>query len=257
MYSVIIVDDEPWILKGLMKIVNWSKMGFEVTGAYTSSKEAWENMQNHMPDVVVTDISMPHYSGTDLLGMARKNNMKTEFVIISGYAEFSFAQSAVRYAAFDYCLKPLKPSDANDVFTRLKNYLDGKLSLHSACQTDKFDDDGESVDLNNKKFMEMINYIEENYHQRLHLNELAKKFYFNSNYCCYLFKQKLNTSFSDFVIDLRMKEVAQLLKDNTMDTSKAAKIVGYQDYYYFSKVFKKYFGITPMQYKKSMHLSRE
>ena len=261
MYSVVLLDDEPWILKGIRKTFDWNKMGFEVIGEFTSSKVAWEACSDNAPDVIFTDIRMPNYSGIDLLKMAREKMLDTEFVVISGFAEFQYVQQALRYSAFDYCLKPIQKNDADAVLEKLRNHLDKKSEMKTKVYRAQGESDSKEgiiiSELYNKKFEEMIEYIRNHYHEKLYLNELADKFYFNANYCCYLFKKMMNTTFSDFVTDLKMKEVGEIMKrDQSISIDEAARMVGYDDYYYFSKVFKKYFGITPRQYKMNSFIRR-
>ena len=59
MYQVYLIDDEPWVLIGLERLISWEEYGFCVVGKSTSSKEAWGQITQLKLDVVVTDIRMP------------------------------------------------------------------------------------------------------------------------------------------------------------------------------------------------------
>ncbi|WP_405112970.1 response regulator [Paenibacillus sp. FSL K6-1217] len=122
MYKVIIVDDESWAIRGIRSAFDWEQYGFEISGQFTSAYQAWEAIVTQEPDLVFTDIRMPEISGLDLMKRARARGIDTEFVIISGYAEFEYAQEALRFGALDYFLKPLDV-DMADTFL-------AKIALH-------------------------------------------------------------------------------------------------------------------------------
>lgn len=126
MHTVLLVDDEPWTLIGLKKVFNWSKMGFEIIDESTDSQKALQLILRKCPDVVFSDIRMPEMNGIELMKKARKVRPDTEFIFISGFAEFKYAQEALREGAFDYRLKPIDFNVANDILQRLSNYLNDK-----------------------------------------------------------------------------------------------------------------------------------
>ncbi|MEX1031548.1 MAG: response regulator [Paenibacillaceae bacterium] len=126
MYSVLLVDDEIWSLDGLRMLFDWDKMGFHVIDQVTDSSEAFDIIRSTKPDVVFTDIRMPEISGIELLSMSRQEGIASEFVIISGFAEFEYAQDALRFGAFDYHLKPIDPDMALPLLEKLKLRLQQK-----------------------------------------------------------------------------------------------------------------------------------
>lgn len=133
MYTVVLVDDEIWSLEGLTGSINWDKYGFQVVGKFTNSLESFDYICEKKPDVVFTDIRMPDMSGIDLIERARNEKLETLFVVVSGFAEFSYAQKALSNGAFEYLLKPVREDEANDVLRRLKYRLDEqKISADNA-----------------------------------------------------------------------------------------------------------------------------
>lgn len=107
MYKVIVVDDETWICKLIRKIVSWKGIGFEIVADADDGLSALNLIQEHRPDLVITDIRMPSLDGIELIKTARELNIDTEFMIISGYSDFEYARSAIKYDAFGYIVKPL------------------------------------------------------------------------------------------------------------------------------------------------------
>jgi AraC-like DNA-binding protein/DNA-binding NarL/FixJ family response regulator len=123
------VDDEPWALRGVRDVFPWELLGAEVIGAFSDSGQAFEQLLHKRPDIVVTDIKMPGMSGLEIIRYARECGIDSEFIIVSGYDDFSYAQQAIRYGVFAYLLKPLISESAADTCRRLAAHLHGKSSL--------------------------------------------------------------------------------------------------------------------------------
>ena len=105
-YSVYLVDDEPWALVYLEKIVKWEEMGFRITGKFENSVEAFNRAAAEPPDVIFIDIRMPELDGLAFMHKALEAKLPCRFVVISGFAEFGYAQEAIRMGVvYDYCLK--------------------------------------------------------------------------------------------------------------------------------------------------------
>lgn len=110
MIQLLLVDDEPIILENLASIP-WSKIGIDAVYTATSAFEAIEHLQNNPIDIVVTDIRMPEMSGLQLCETIREHWSRTKCLLLSGYAEFEYAQQALRSQTADYLLKPIKNQD--------------------------------------------------------------------------------------------------------------------------------------------------
>ena len=98
-------------------------------------------------------------------------------------------------------------------------------------------------------------YLSQNYPDpSLSLNKAAQSVYVSPSYLSRIFKQKLNLSFTDYLVKLRMEEAKKLCKQKELKTAQIAAKVGYRDASYFTLCFKKYFGITPGCYRKTYAL---
>lgn len=472
MYRVVVVDDEIWSVIGLKKILQEDSQRFELVYETTDPQDALEQICALRPDVVFTDVRMPGMSGIDLMRRVKTRGLKTEFVVISGFAEFSYVQQALQEGALDYQLKPFDRTTAkqmlNKVFEKLESkrkindlefysllrdqkdnvpdllygryghelyqklqvvllfyretnfrrmvldtgedsqafslkigprkclyvinaaqdktdLLFSRLSTHTdriekaaisrsrddagyfdqlvkeaetalldsfvypkkrifkfrntrrdivnrleerlkKCheeenfqQTfsiveslpnifedndmgiedavyfwnrtvlaasqwekdssavmdyldkyelmDRFSDLGEmcaylgtrfgqsSVKQSgtvNEKFFELLRYIDDNYAQHLLLRELCAEFYINMSYCCELFQKHKNMTFSQYLTDVRIHKACELMRYQRRTVAEACDLVGYKDYFYFNKVFKRKMGCTPADYRKSV-----
>ena len=111
MLKVIIADDERLICRLVQTLADWDSMGMEVVAMAENGLEALELVQSRHPDILITDIRMPGCDGLELIRSAKQIMPDLEVVIISGYAHFEYAQSAMKYGAGYYlCLLYTSPS---------------------------------------------------------------------------------------------------------------------------------------------------
>ncbi|MGG3311588.1 response regulator transcription factor [Paenibacillus sp. FSL W8-0187] len=107
MYKVFIVDDEPFIIEGLVDVVDWSKYGIEVVGHAENGRQALEKMAVIPVDILITDISMPVMTGLELIEGARKLNRNLKVIILSGFDDFAYLKEGMRLGIENYLLKPI------------------------------------------------------------------------------------------------------------------------------------------------------
>ena len=105
-------------------------------------------------------------------------------------------------------------------------------------------------EMNQTKFIRQIReYILENYADpELSLNKLSEQVYLTPTYVSSLFKRYMNSNFKEYLINLRMREACNLLKNTELKTYEVSERVGYPNPQYFSVLFKKYTGETPTGY---------
>lgn len=126
MYQLIIVEDEEVMRRGLACFVPWSELGFSVAGVFEDGSEAFEFLQGHACDVILTDVMMSRMNGLNLAMNVNALLPDVKVVILSGYMEFSFAKQAIQYGVVDYLVKPVDEEELADVFRKLRVRLDGE-----------------------------------------------------------------------------------------------------------------------------------
>lgn len=107
----VIVEDEPLILQQLEYSICACSPQYHVVGKASNGKDGLLEIKQHRPDIIITDIQMPMMSGLDMIAQAREDGMGGHYLILSGYGEFQYAQSALRLGVDDYLLKPIDPDD--------------------------------------------------------------------------------------------------------------------------------------------------
>lgn len=119
-YQVLIVDDEEIVCRGLSQFVKWSEHGFEVAGIAHSADDALMLVEKLSIHVVFMDIRMPGKSGLELLKILRLEAPAVKCIILSGFADFSYAQEAMRYGALDYLTKPVNLGEVEALLDRMR-----------------------------------------------------------------------------------------------------------------------------------------
>lgn len=118
MLKVLLVDDEPFILQGLTVLIDWQKEGYEIAGTASNGEEALAFLTQNKVDLIIADIKMPVMTGLELLAKIRIENISDAyFVILSGYADFNYAQEAIRYKCTEYILKPVETEELLSVLS--------------------------------------------------------------------------------------------------------------------------------------------
>ncbi len=127
MFKAFVVDDEPSVLEGLKIMIPWSELDFELCGESSDGQEALLKLEELQPHLIITDIRMPVKNGLELISEVRRLNTDMEFVILSGYSDFAYAQEAMRHQVCHYLLKPLDKDEIISVLRKIKNRLDEKF----------------------------------------------------------------------------------------------------------------------------------
>ena len=120
MKQVLLIDDEPLVLESIHTGVDWGTLGAEVCAQCTDPFEAIDYVKGNPVDVVVTDVFMPSMNGLVLCNQIQRICPRSRFIIVSSYADFSYAQKAMQFGCIGYCLKPI---DYNELTGYLKKAL--------------------------------------------------------------------------------------------------------------------------------------
>ena len=117
MLRIIIADDEFDIVELCRALITYP--GAEIVGEACNGIELLKKIEELHPDVVITDICMPGMTGLELIERAKQEFPAINFIVMSGYTEFQYAQTALRFGVWDYLLKPLDPARLQRTLDRL------------------------------------------------------------------------------------------------------------------------------------------
>ncbi|MBD2846360.1 response regulator [Paenibacillus sp. IB182496] len=134
MVHILIVDDQKPIRDGLQAMLRQFPQQPEAIHCAASGAEALELLQAHPIQLVITDIRMPEMDGLELMARTRAEGRQLEYLIISGYGEFGYAQQAIGLGAKGYLLKPVKRDDLQTALARVMQELQTRMSLSRSME---------------------------------------------------------------------------------------------------------------------------
>ncbi|WP_033164980.1 response regulator [Clostridium sp. KNHs205] len=343
MFTVQIVDDEPIVRMGLKKLIPWEELEFHTVYEAQNGEEALKQLKEHHIDLIITDIEMPIMNGMEYIKKVKELKGKQAIVILTAYAEFEYAKSAIEYGVAGYILKPIAENQIIETLNQVKKTLtvpverkytrelDKKL-IEAVLLTDSkayellaaiLEEEGqyeledisgmnlrfsyileEIVQAINKKYANLnkleplgVNltdgrqkymsrtalterfeleikrlfdildkyllvykdnvvrqasrYVVNHVDEKIGLTIISNYLNISKNYFCSLFKQETGENFLNYVTKIKMQRAKYLLKEKNMRIYEVCNYLGYTDTTYFTKLFKKYIGMTPNDYKKT------
>lgn len=240
MYKVLLVDDEPWVLRGLRGF--FASMGdrYTIIGEAENGKDALALAQEKNPDIVITDIRMPDMDGLAFVTALREHNIRARVIMLSGYAEFEYARKALQLNVDNYLLKPLDRRELGEALTKIEEKL---------AKEQMEDLEVQETEAGYSEINAIMEDIDCNFTKDITLNDLAEKYAVSISNLSGIIKRETGMTFTEHLAKRRVKKAEQLLKNEKYSVAEVGKMVGYHDYYYFTKWFKKLTGITPSKYR--------
>lgn len=129
MIKVMIADDEERICQLIEALIDWESLHMEVAGIAHNGMEACEMVRQIRPDILITDIRMPGCNGLELIENVKKSVEDLQIVIISGYAHFAYAQTAIKFGVGDYLLKPINKIELASTLQKFKERIEERMQL--------------------------------------------------------------------------------------------------------------------------------
>lgn len=126
-YSMIVVDDERLIREGLKRFIQKNQSDFAVEQVFEDGKQVIEYLQTHTVDLILTDIRMIEVSGLEVAAYVFENMPQTDVIILSGYQDFEYAQTAIENRVFRYLLKPIDNAALLAALHEVKESRDKRL----------------------------------------------------------------------------------------------------------------------------------
>jgi two-component system, response regulator YesN len=267
MYKLLVVDDQKIIRDGFIRMLQRdSRNKYQIYQA-DCGQEALKTALEVEPQIVVTDVKMPDYSGLELIRRLKTRLKGSKYVIISGYDNFSYAKEAIRLEVSDYLLKPINRADVAEVMDKLTSSLDSLDTEANAVSEmvglnndDLNKPSGEKLSIgvdntgNSSAQQKMIveyamDYVNKNFDKNLSLTYISNLVSRNYSYFSNLFSTETGSNFCDYLRNVRIEKAKELLRDMRYMVNDISRKVGYQDTVQFSKAFRKHTGMTPGQYR--------
>jgi YesN/AraC family two-component response regulator len=235
--NILLAEDDIEMLQGLTRFIDWEFYGFRIIRAAKNGHEACKLFAELLPEVIITDISMPVMSGLELIREAKKLRPDVKCVIISCHEEFEYAREAVRLHADEYLLKhTLTETELIQTINKIKQNIASNLAIIS----------NETPPItSNPDIMKAVKYIEHHLGGSINQKTLSVHINMNPSYFSRLFKRETGMSFSDFVLQKRIQKATDLLVNTTICVEEIVRAVGIESVSYFYRIYKQLTGSTP------------
>ena len=237
MYRMVITDDEEKILEGISELFPWNNIGFQVVAKFTDARSALSYIENNPVDVVMSDISMPDMNGIELT-KELKRFPYIKVVLFSSYKDYEYMRAAILYETCDYLLKPIRYEELVACFERIKM---------------KLDEENQTEVIKPKTYYsEIILRVDEyliNHYRKASLEGAAEAVGLSPNYLSKIYKEKSGFGFMERLNKIKMEKASELLMDPSYKHYEVAFYVGYDNPKNFSRAFKAYFNVSPMEYR--------
>ncbi|MBE0653641.1 MAG: response regulator [Bacteroidales bacterium] len=247
-YKILFIDDDEDLLSYLVE---------EFDSVYTTyrasnGKDAWELIHHVHPDLIVSDVNMPEMNGWELCNAVKSDLNYSHIPVILLTVDNSDESREQGYecGADSYLEKPIS---LNILHTRIQNILRTREKARIKYQKSLSLEPSEVIttSMDEQFLKKALSIVEKN---------IDNPDFNNDSFCLELgvsstqlykkLKSLLGLSASEFIKDIRLKRAAQLLKMNGNNISEVAYMCGFADPKYFSKCFKKQFGVNPKRFPK-------
>jgi two-component system response regulator YesN len=236
MIGILIADDEEATIHTLKLMIPWESLHLELRGVATDGKELYQMIETTKAQIVLTDIVMPQMTGLEVAEKISRQYPEIHFILMSAYADFQYARSALKLGLDDLLPKPIIRSELNDALIRACRSLEGVSDL-SPAETDPV-------------IQKVQEYVLVHYSERISFAMVADSVYMNPSYFSRFFKQKTGMNFSEYLTDVRIDAAKRLLRQGEYNINEIAEMTGFGSAKYFSGIFRKKTGQSPSEYRR-------
>ncbi len=110
MFRVLVADDEPSAVEYICNIISMKCPLLSVVATAENGEEGLMNFRKYLPELVISDVKMPVMSGLDMVRQIKETGEDVSVLLVSGYQEFEYVRTAMKYGVSDYILKPVTPA---------------------------------------------------------------------------------------------------------------------------------------------------
>lgn len=282
MYKVVVVDDEPIIVKGLTKLVPWEKYGCRVVGTAEDGIEGLAVIREQRPDIIFSDIYMPRMNGLLMAAALKSEFEDTQLTILTGYRDFELAQEAIKLGVTRFILKPSNMEELEEALRVMVQNLQRRGITGEEFEESAQNSPGQPSDPEHgpksgqcsgqgKKTGEnpretgdtktaagsflvnkALEYMRKNYRHKVTLTDVADSIFVSQWHLSKLLNSHTGQSFSELMNSIRVEEAKKLLSDPALRVGDVAEQVGFVDMAHFSRVFKKVTGISANEFRNRL-----
>ncbi len=238
--KIVIVEDEVRSREGLIHLLEKIDRGYDVVGWAENGWEGLRVIQELQPELIITDIRMPVMDGIAMLQELQQCKSKAKVIVLSAFAEFSYAQQAISFGVDEYLLKPIAVTGLLQALQKVRSALGGSVEKKSISLTTA-----------SPIVQRVCRILDSPDGMLLPLHVISQQMKVTPEYLSAQFYRETGCHFSEYSKTKRLEYAKCLLRNTNNRIADISIRCGYQDAKYFSQLFKKAMGMLPMEYRRS------
>ncbi|MBS7007313.1 response regulator transcription factor [Anaerostipes sp.] len=266
MKKILFVEDDEAIRFLVACYSFWKDFDFQITGEASNGEEALCMMDGNSFDVILTDIRMPKMDGLQMVTKLREKGSKIHAVIASTYSDFRYAKQAMRLGVLDFIEKPLTEEklleslnlvrealefeeNTSDTDYTASDFYESRLSEAPDMERERIRKEYQAI-RENQMVLETCTFFLSHFKSSTAIEEVSQSLGMNRDYLSRRFKQTTGYTPLEYLTAVRMEYAKKRLKNRTLKIYEISGELGYLTPDHFSRVFKKYTGMTPNGYRR-------
>jgi two-component system response regulator YesN len=255
--KVLIVDDEAYAVNALINRIDWAGFGFEAPLSARSMAQAQSVFLAEKIDLLLCDIEMPQGSGLDLFEWVKAYYPRTECIFVTCHDEYYYLRAAMQLGSCDYILKPVDYDQLRETLkeivrriaqrkqSALRQHNDDPLPVHTT-----------GASSNNPYIASIIAYITAHLTEPIAIADLADVLHLNPQYVMRLFKKEMGCPILQYITAQRIALSVRYLEETSISVTDVAVLCGFDNYSYFTRIFKRFTNETPLNYRKNARIRK-
>lgn len=237
-YKLLIIEDEHLIRRWLAYAIDYSDIGLKVVGAADNGQEGADMIRNYLPDIVISDINMPVMDAFEMFELTK---------------DLFFKKKAIHYGVREFLAKPLQTEELRLSLLQLTNELENEKRLTNQKKYEALVVARKTHHDKDMIVHQVLSWIHEYYAQKFTIADIAASLGYSESYLYKKIKDHLDITINDYVNRYRIKKaIDQLIEDPNVLIYEVADRVGFSDYKYFNKVFRRYIGVSVTEFKEEI-----
>ena len=237
MWKVLAADDEPFVIEGIRDMIPWNELGYELVDTRKNGQEIINCIPNLQPDLVILDIKMPIMGGIEAAKIISENWPDIVIIFMTAYSEFQYAKKAIEYGVRSYVVKHNVLEELPVVLEKMNILLQNKYGR------ERWEGEESLIE-------KILEYINSNYQRKLTLDEVADFVHMNRSYLSRVYKKKTGENLFDTINRKRVEVAKKYIREGNRKMWEIGAMVGVDDAAHFSKMFKRFTGYSPQEWRR-------
>lgn len=258
MLQALLVDDEEIAANAVKRRVNWEKYGVSQVLIANTMSQAQLFFKQEKIDFMLCDIEMPGGNGLELFEWVKTYYPETECIYVTCHPEYEYMRMALKLGSVDYILKPIDYVELDGILSQLVERIRGERDISKIPEEIVTKLVAEEVKMKQDNTVHAVKrFVLEHIQETIFVEEIANQVHLNAQYLMRIFKKETGMSILEFITGERIKLAKELLEKTDFPVNKVADCVGYENYSYFTKIFKRYTQKSPKSYRQEILKSHE